>query len=350
MSETENLVIEIKDRELKMIKRILSNYDLKLVHIKKIRSIYKIKTETNTVCLKKISHEFKKVENGNYLVRELEKNEFHNLARYIATKEGKLIVSYKNLAFYLMEWVDGEECNLNDINEAVKAAKLLAKFHLATQKIDLHKIKLKKSNSKNWVNSFTKSIHDMEEFKKIIEGKKIKNKFDFMYEDLIDTYYDRGLFSIKILNESSYFNIMKNFNFKKTVCHNSFYYQNIIKNKDMYYIIDLNSIIIDLPITDLGKMIRRLMSKNEYMWDFEKAKTIIEGYNSVNKLSKDDIEIMLALIVFPHKFWKLGNKRYVKHKNWSENKYINRLDKIVSNNKYENNFIQNYINYSVEYQ
>ncbi|AAK79805.1 CotS family spore coat protein [Clostridium acetobutylicum] len=345
MSETEDSIVGIKDKELKMIRKILNRYEMKLVDIKKIRSIYKIKTENSTVCLKKVSHEFKKVENGNYLVRELKKNNFNNIADYISTKDGKLIVFYKNLAFYLTEWVDGEECNLNDINEAINASKLLAKFHLATQNINFHKIKLKNNNSKNWVEIFAKCLRDMESFKSIIQNKRIKNKFDFMYEDLIESYYNRGLFSIKILNESSYFKIIKGSNNKKTVCHNSFYYQNIIKGKKDYYIIHLNSIIIDLPITDLCKMIRTLMTKKEYMWNFEKAKQIIQAYNSVNKLSKDEMEVMLALIAFPHKFWKLGKKRYVRHKNWSENKYINKLNKIVLNNKCEQSFIEEYISY-----
>lgn len=87
------------------------------------------------------------------------------------------------------------------------------------------------------------------------------------------------------------------------------------------------------------------MTKKEYMWNFEKAKQIIEAYNSVNKLSKDEMEVMLALIAFPHKFWKLGKKRYVRHKNWSENKYINKLNKIVLNNKCEQSFIEEYISY-----
>lgn len=48
------------------------------------------------------------------------------------------------------------------------------------------------------------------------------------------------------------------------------------------------------------------MTKKSYQWDFEKTKRIIEAYNSENKLTKEDLEVMLSLVIFPHKFWKLG--------------------------------------------
>lgn len=96
-------------------------------------------------------------------------------------------------------------------------------------------------------------------------------------------------------------------------------------------------------------MIRRLMTKKEYMWDFNKAKSIIEAYSSINKLTVNEIEIMFSLIVFPHKFWKLGHKRYIKHKNWSEYKYMKKLNKIVLNEKYEKKFMKEYMEYVQKY-
>ncbi|PJI10142.1 MULTISPECIES: CotS family spore coat protein [Clostridium] len=348
MIETVNSIGEIKGKELRMLRKVLDRYGLKAIDIKKARSAYKITTDKRTICLKKMKHEFKKVQNGNYLVRELNKNNFNNTIKYIKTKDDKLTVYYRNLVFYATEWIDGDECNLNDINEAINCAKFLAKFHLAAKNIDTRKFKMK-TKSKNWIEIFTKCVDDMEKFRYIIDNKRIKNEFDIMYEKLIDKYYERGIFSIKILNESSYIRIIKNINRKKSICHNSFYYQNIIKNGDNYYIIDLDSIILDLPINDLGKMIRRLMTKKEYMWDFNKAKSIIEAYSSVNKLTIDEIEIMLSLIIFPHKFWKIGNKRYVKHKNWSECKYMKKLNKIVLNDDYEKGFIKKYMEYIQKY-
>ena len=92
---------------------------------------------------------------------------------------------------------------------------------------------------------------------------------------------------------------------------------------------DLDSITIDIHLNDLGNLIRRLMSKRSYKWDFNKAKILIEAYSSINKLDKNELEVMLALIIFPYKFWKLGKKRYIKHKDWDESKYMYKLTRLI---------------------
>ncbi|WP_234120648.1 CotS family spore coat protein [Clostridium hydrogenum] len=334
----------IKNKELKMLKRVLCRYNFKIIYIRKARSAYQIRTDKGIVCLKRMKHGRKKAQNGSYLVEELKKNNFYNTAQYIKTTDHEFFVHYKGFLFYITEWIDGVECNMDDINEAVNCTKLLANFHSASKKIDISKLYIK-SNTKNWPTFFMKCIKDMNNFKNAINKKRIKNQFDENYEKFIDKSCERGLFSIKLLNESSYYKLAKNSKQVKNICHNSFYYQNIIKKDDKYYIIDLDSIVIDFAISDLGKMIRRLMFKKEYNWDFNKAKLIIDAYIAINKLSKEELEIMLSLIIFPHKFWKLGSKRYIKHKSWTESKYMKKLNKVITYSECEDKFIDDYIKY-----
>jgi CotS family spore coat protein len=298
---------KLDKKENYIIEKVLKEYDLKLVKFEKTRSAYKVETDKGLICLKKMRHGIKKAENGNNLVNELYDNGFKNTARYIKTKDDKLFVRFKHYIFYVTEWIDGKECDLNDINEAVNCCKLLANFHIAVNKISSKNLLLR-NNLKNWPQIFKININDLERFKRIIDGKKIKNEFDVTYYKYIDDFYQRGIAAISFLNKSNYYSLSKEANDLKTICHDSFYYQNILKKDDSYYIIDLDSIILDLQVNDLGKLIRRLMFKNSYQWDFQKTKILIEAYNSCQKLSRSELEVMLALIIFPHKFWKLGNK------------------------------------------
>ena len=75
-----------------------------------------------------------------------------------------------------------------------------------------------------------------------------------------------------MLNTSQYYKLSKIANDKKIICNNSFYYHNIIKKEEEYFIVDFDSIMIDLQIIDLGKLIRRLMFKKAYGWNFYFAK------------------------------------------------------------------------------
>ncbi|NEZ46191.1 CotS family spore coat protein [Clostridium niameyense] len=338
----------ISKNETKMIKKVLNKYDFRAIDFSKVRSVYKIETTSGNKCLKRTKHGKYKIRNGHMLVEELKKAGFNNIADYYNTKQGAYYVKYNKWVFYATDWIDGEECDLSYIEEVEECAKLLGEFHKATKNIDLSKINVK-NHLKKWPKVFSRNLNDMEKFKKVIQHKRVKNEFDSIYYEHIENFYSRGLVALNYLNTSDYYRISKETNKDKSLCHNSFYYQNIIKKDNKYYLIDLDSIIIDIQVNDLGKFIRRLMAKKEYQWDFEKAKRIIKAYNSVYKLEKSDLEVMLALIIFPHKFWKLGKKRYKKHKHWSEGKYMNKLNKIIKYDEYERKFLEEYIKYLEEY-
>lgn len=249
----------------------------------------------------------------------------------------------------MTEWIDGRECDFSDLEEAKDAVKLLAKFHIASQQINTKGYKLKNC-LKNWPEIYNKCIKDMNSYKLTINKKILKNDFDYLYYENIDTFIERSLNSLNLLNISCYYRLSKDAKKQKPICHRSFYYQNVIKKDDTYFLIDLNRIIIDLRINDLGRFIRRLMDKKYYNWNFEKAKELIMSYNSVYPLSKEELEIMLSLIMFPHKFWKLGKKRYKKHKKWTETKYRKKLDKILESIEKQDIFYKEYIYFLNKYK
>lgn len=335
----------LSDKEIIMLNRICKMYGFKFKSALKVRSAYKVILDNDkAICIKKMKNGRKKIISSYNLVEDLMNNGFKYTARYLKTKNSHIYVKYKNLIFFATEWIDGSECNLNNVKEAAKAASLMAKFHRSTENLDTSKYNLK-NNLKNWPKIYMKNLNDLDNFKNIINNKKLKNEFDLKYLSNIDKYYDRGLKALNIINTSEYYKISKKASEAKTICHNSFYYQNILDKNEEFYLIDLNRIIIDINVNDLGKFIRRLMYKKEYEWNFDYAKPIIESYNSEYELCKSDLQVMLSLIMFPHKFWKLGKKRYIKHKNWTENKYIHKINTIISYYDYEEKFYHDYIDY-----
>lgn len=337
----------ISTDEERILRNILEKYPYSILGIEKIRSAYKVKTTNGNICLKKFQHGTFKAKNGWILVNELFRNNFYNTAKFIKTKNNNILVKYKKYLFYVTEWIDGEECNLNNIDEAVNVIQLLAKFHISVNKINTNGMKIS-DNIKRWPEIYNEKLKDFLTYKESIQRKRIRNTFDNKYYNSIDTFYDRGVRTLNLLTESNYYNYTEKVNKFNSICHNSYYYQNIIKKDNVYYIIDLDRIVIDLQLVDLCKFITRLMSKKEYNWDFEKAKLLIENYMEIKPLSNDELDIMLAMMIFPHKFWKLGRKRYYKHKNWSERKYNKKLNRLLDKLSKENEFIDEFVKYIKE--
>lgn len=330
--------------ESAMIHKVMDQYGVKIVSFDNVRSAYKIETEKEYLCLKRIRHGKNKAQNGAKLVKELREAGFNNTAKYYKTKDDQSFVKLKGYLFYVTEWIEGEECNLDDIDEVCRCIKLLAEFHNATGKINTKDLKIR-NNIKNWPKVFNSNQYDLEKFKIKIEKKRLKTEFDNMYYSHIDNFINRGLVALNFLNTSDYYRLSKEADKNRSLCHDSFYYQNLLKNNNRYYIVDLDSIIFDLQINDLGKLIRRLMFKSSYKWSFYYANKMIEAYNEVKILSKSELEVMLALIVYPHKFWKLGKKRYVKSKSWNEAKYIHKLSRLIKYDDLEQKFLEDYLNF-----
>jgi len=332
----------ISDKERKIIYSVLSQYNFEISNCTKVGNVYKIETSEGRLCLNKIRHGRHKPNNGCIIVQELMEKGFYNMAKYYKPKGKKSYVKSKKLLFYVTDWIDGKQCNLNDAEEVILSIKSLAQFHIAINSIDKSNLKLK-SNLKNWPQIFTENLRHLEKYERIINAKRIKSEFDLSYYDFIQSMYDRGMVALNLLNSAGYYKLSKHTNRNKILCQNIFYCQNIIKKDDIYYIIDIGNIIIDLQVADLAKVLCRLMFKRNYKWDFNKAKMLIDSYISINKLDKNELEVMLALIIFPYKFCKIGKKRYIKHKAWDESKYMHKLTKLIKYDELQNKFLEDYL-------
>lgn len=334
----------ISYKENKILNFVLSKYELKVNDIHKYRDMYRIECPDKEVCLKRVKHGKNTILNRNYLMENLQSSGFNNIERLLKTKEGNLFVRSHKYMFYISEYKYGEECDLTNISEAVKCACLLGKLHSLFNNIETRGLKLK-SKLEDLPKVFYDRLLNMEKFKQIIEKKRIKNDFDLMYSNYIDNFYSIGTMALNMLNNSNFYNLTKETEIKKRISIGDAYSHSVKKNSGDCFIVELNNINMDIQIMDLAKLISNLMYKQHYQWDFNKAKQIIEGYAASKPLNKKDLELILAVIIFPHKFWKLGKKRYIKQKGWSEPKYIRKIKRLIDCFDLQQKFFSDYMNF-----
>jgi len=337
---------QINNEKFKKLSYLLkSKYGIEPKAIEKIRSVYKIYTESKTYCLKEFKHNDKKVIIGFYFTKYLKDNGFNNIAEYFKAIDGKEVIKADKKYYYLTSWINGRECDFSDISVLKKAVELLAEFHLKAKGFELKSIKLKDNFNNNWEKKILRICNDLREFKRLIKNKKIKTQFDEEYLNLIDYNLNLCLEVLNIFKKEKYNKLCEKARKEKYVCHDSFYYQNLLLDDNgKLYLIDLDSIIYDLPVYDLAKFIRRTMNKKKYSWNYEIAKEMLGIYDKVRKMEDDEYEIILGYLLIPHRFWKLGKKRYFKDKEWSEEKYLKKLEKEVRYKKKREEFVNKFIN------
>lgn len=336
----------ISDKEKSLLNLVLPKYDFDVLAVEKIRSAYKIYTNKGVFCLKRVGNGYRRAKKGYYVAQHLKANGFDNITDYYHTMDGKIFIRHKKSAFYMTYWIDGREVCSAFTDDIIKSAALLADFHNHAKglKPDKH-IKIK-AHYKKWDKSFKRCIEEMRLFKQTIDKMKLKSEFDYAYRSHIDFFCAEANIAVEILEKSHYVSISDYMEREAYVCHDSFYYQNILMDKNgKLFIVDLESCILDIPISDLGKFIRRIMTKRKHKWDFDICRRIIESYTKVRPISQEEYTLLFAMLVFPHKFWKLGKKRYIKNKKWPEEKFKKKIRKLLRLREYKNEFLKCFVNF-----
>lgn len=343
----------ISQSENKMLSEILKHYDFHVDSVCKARSAYMISTDKGTFCLKRVSHGYGKAKKGYSIMEHLKERGFENIAEYYHTKDGKAFIKRKDAAFYLTCWIEGREISFSSVNEILRCSELLAQFHNHAKDFKAFKHVKIKTHTRKWRKTFTKCRDEIRKFKESIDKLKLKAEFDYTYKSSIDFFIIEAEYAIRILDHSRYSELCDYYDSEGYICHDSYYYQNILLGKDdKLVIVDMESCQYDIPMSDLGKMIRRILTKKKFNWDFDLCRKIIESYCKVRPMTKEEYEILLAMLVFPHKFWKLGRKRYTKNKKWDEGKFGKKLRRLLREMKFKREFIYCYINFyglSIDY-
>lgn len=336
----------VNSKELNELETICNKFNVTMKSIHKIKDKYRVVDYgDNLYCLKKTKKGKKRIVNSYNLTTQLYNHGFFNIPWYIATARGNIYIGRKDKVFSMVQWIYGENEHFKDINDTIEFSKLLGLFQNTCERINLSSYKLP-CTTKDWPRLYKNSIIDIEKYKDIIENKILKTDFDNFYYEQLDNELAMALNCLKILNVSPFYNIKNQCERKKIICYNNIGSKDIKKYNNNIYLVDIDNISIDLRIMDLQRFIRYIMNKKEYKWDFSVAKNIIDSYTMYNPLSKEEITMILSFICFPYDFWKIGRKRYIRHKNYTEEKYMRKLDKIISYKEAKEKFFYEYINYA----
>ena len=335
--------IDIEDAEMELLEKILENYDINYKSVEKVRSAYKVTDESNTYCLKMLGRGYKRANKSYFLSKALWERGFDNVAPYYFTKNNEYLIKHRKSSFYLTGWIDGREVDFKDIDDILDSARFLAQFHIAAKDLEIpDEIKIRNKHG-NMLDNFNQHIKAVKEFGEKI-SKKPKTGFDLIFKNSLHIFMQEAEFALSLLKTKQAKHALTEAEKERTICHDSFYYQNILRSKSgKLYLIDLESSMLDSPMSDLGKFIRRIICKTKFKWDFDLCRKIIDAYASVRPISRDELYPLLAMIAFPHKYWKFGKKRYIKKKKWSEEDFQSKLKKVINMQEYKYEFVRNFI-------
>ena len=84
--------------------------------------------------------------------------------------------------------------------------------------------------------------------------------------------------------------------------------RNFIIQDGKAYLIDFDYCARDLPLVDLMRLMKRSLKYGNNAEN--KLKVIIEGYGRIYPMSKEQWEVLHALLLFPQKYWRLAQRYF----------------------------------------
>jgi CotS family spore coat protein len=325
------------------LSQIMKHWGLTIVSFKKIKDVYKVKTESGYKNLKISPLLPQRLLFVHQAIGHLENKGFTKMYPLIPTQNGKTYISDGQYAYSLFDWIDGRQCNFKNLAELSGATRILAEFHQKSAGF----MPPDHSNLRNRLGKCLK--HFEEHYQNLLDFKKIAasmpgDPFAKTYLNQVDFFLPMASLAIRKLQNSSYLDLVKSAKNNRFFCHGDPAARNfILTPSNRIFMIDFDSCRLDLPVMDLIKFTRRVLKK--YRWDFKIAKLLIDTYDQVNQLSVNELEVMKAVFYFPQKFWRMSVRYFHKHDQHSPERSLSKFKKYVSNRNELSRFQMDFDNY-----
>lgn len=274
-----------------------------------------------------------------------------NIDFFEKTQEGEIISRDKQgQMYYVKKWFRGDSCNLKDLEQTKFAAKNLASLHKSLKFVEIDS-ELPVKSKEELPLILKRRSRELKRILNYIMKKTNKNDFEITYINLFQEFHEQGLWAIEEIENLDYNEILEHALNEKMVCHGSYTYHNLIMAKPISSRdgfqdkIDLpmattnfNKSYLGLQISDLYFLIRKSMEKNN--WDMKFGKEIVEAYNKEKPITKDELNILYILLLFPEKFWKVSNFYMNNKKSWTSRRSIEKLIKVKQQDKNKQEFLE----------
>lgn len=291
------------------------------------KGVYFLKTDKGNKCLKKISYGTQKL---NYIYKAKEhiiQNGFDKVDKYNLSLSNVPYAMVNEDIYIVTDWIDGRECDFKEIEDVKVAAKTLAKFHNCAVGFEMEDNLKARCDVGKLPYTLEKRLRTLKKMRDMASKNKKKTEFDMLYLSNVDSFYELAKTAYASLNLESYKKVCEMSLDKKVLCHHDYTYHNILINNDDVYLVDFDYLKCEVQVYDISTLIVKTLKRVD--WNMDYAKAILNEYNLVRELTREEKDVLKTLLMFPQRFWRLANRYYYKEASWTEATFTKKLNEII---------------------
>lgn len=269
--------------------------------------VYRLVTKAGKqYCLKRMTYSPQQLNWIDAALRTLRSAGFKNIAwRNPSAAHGKILYARKSekaSPYILTPWISGREPDAASIEDMSACAKALAVFHKAGREVSPAA-----AGEQNFLKRWPRILRGYESVlrRALLEARDRKKKtaFDMMLLSNGKELMTRAHDAMQALEESDYLDICQQAAKQGTLCHGDCGPKNFVLTDKGPWLIDFETLRLDLRAYDLFRLIRLASKKNG--WDFSVTEAILDSYQSVSELQLNEFPLIKVWLQFPYKICKI---------------------------------------------
>lgn len=302
---------------------VFRQYELKVYNLYRARGAYLLETNQGLKLFKGFEDSENHLLYENRVKEVLVSKGFSNVDTVLPNQAGEYITQDSaGSKYYIKNWFEGEECNLKDQKDIYAASKTLARIHMALEGVNGEENEGTVCQP-HLAELFDKHNKELKRAKTYIWNKKQRNEFELNFLLAFDFFYEDAKKATELLENYHYDSFYQDCLKKGLGCHGNYTYHNILITKEGVAVTNFEKCCSGIQMMDLYQLFRKCMEKNN--WDKAYGQTILNGYEAVRSISKEEYHILYLLLLYPEKFWKVTNYYINNKKSWISKRNIQKL-------------------------
>lgn len=317
------------------LKGILAAYPIKVTGIrtesyKDKKGVWWINTPEGYRILKKHSNSAKTLD---FIIAAVEYLQGRGilLPRIIPTADGRKYVEWNNSCYMLSEAISGVNPSYGDRGQLKRVVQELARFHKASEGFVPPEGSKPRVHLGSCLKTYSERVERLKSYNALEESKAVHGDFGNTILKEFPHFLQRAQQAISGFEGSYYRQWVENAQKTGYLCHQDFAAGNLILTEAVeLYVLDIDSITLDLPIRDIRKLLLKVMKKRGG-WDISLTGEMLAWYQQENPLEKRQWQVLKWELMYPHLFEGIMTKYYeMRETTWSTAKYLSRLLEMVA--------------------
>ncbi len=324
----------MNDRSLSL----LEQYDIEVLRTRKGRGTFVCETKQGNFTFQEYKGNPEKLKIQQAILKRIKELGIVKAEELLPTKEGQLFVKDSDGVGYILKTCcEGYECDIYNNRECAEAVQQLARLHHCMEGMQYPAIE--EENTQQYIlppysplKEYEKHNRELMRVWSYLKKKGQKQVFEKRLQNSVEYFMEQG----KQVADS--WKQVEQTQDAAGLCHGDYQYHNIIHGTDGWHIVNFEKLQADDPVRDLYLFLRKVMEKND--WDVTVGRELLNAYEAIRNLNQYSKSDLYHRFLYPEKFWKIANFYYNSPKAWIPEKNLEKLEKVISQEKMKQKFIE----------